>query len=122
MPAAAGGRRPERRTTRTASGAAVEVDGQPSPALKGGSYAICPADGRFRRSPTIPRDHAGCHAGTAPRNKGQRYPADPPTVEEYHRWRGEADARELERVDHISAFVTSEPVSGVYEVIDTLEQ
>jgi hypothetical protein len=44
------------------------------------------------------------------------------TKDEYHRWRAEADARELERVDHISAFVTSEPVSGVYEVIDTLEQ
>jgi heme-degrading monooxygenase HmoA len=44
------------------------------------------------------------------------------TKEEYHRWRAEADARELERVDHISAFVASEPVSGVYEVIDTVEE
>jgi integrase len=32
-----------------------------------------------RRSPaTLP----GFHAGQAPRNKGQRYPADPPTVDE----------------------------------------
>jgi hypothetical protein len=33
----------------------------------------------WRRSPaTLP----GYHAGRAPRNKGQLYPADPPTVEE----------------------------------------
>ena len=41
--------------------------------------------------------------------------------EEYRRWRGEADAAESQRVDRLSAFVANEYVSGVYEVIDTLE-
>jgi site-specific recombinase XerD len=36
------------------------------------------AAGRPRSPATIP----GHHAGKAPRNKGQRYPADPPTVDE----------------------------------------
>src|SRR3954449_7286665 len=36
------------------------------------------AAGRRRSPATMP----GYHAGRAPRNKGQRYPADPPTVEE----------------------------------------
>ena len=34
--------------------------------------------GRRRSPATLP----GYHAGRAPRNKGIRYPADPPTVEE----------------------------------------
>jgi integrase/recombinase XerD len=34
--------------------------------------------GRRRSPATLP----GYHAGRVPRNKGQRYPADPPTVEE----------------------------------------
>ena len=34
--------------------------------------------GRRRSPATLP----GFHAGRAPRNKGMRYPADPPTVEE----------------------------------------
>ena len=34
--------------------------------------------GRRRSPATMP----GYHAGRAPRNKGQLYPADPPTVEE----------------------------------------
>jgi site-specific recombinase XerD len=34
--------------------------------------------GRRRSPATMP----GFHAGKAPRNKGQRYPADPPTVDE----------------------------------------
>src|SRR5205807_8166185 len=29
-----------------------------------------------------PSTRPGCRAGLAPRNKGQRYPADPPTVDE----------------------------------------
>jgi heme-degrading monooxygenase HmoA len=41
--------------------------------------------------------------------------------DDYHRWRGEADAQENARVDRLSAFVQNEYVSGVYEVIDTLE-
>jgi heme-degrading monooxygenase HmoA len=40
------------------------------------------------------------------------------TEEEYRRWRAEADAQENKRVDHMSAFVQNEYVSGVYEVID----
>jgi heme-degrading monooxygenase HmoA len=43
------------------------------------------------------------------------------TQEEYRNWRAEADSQEMQRVDHMSAFVQSEPVSGVYEVIDTVE-
>jgi heme-degrading monooxygenase HmoA len=41
--------------------------------------------------------------------------------DDYHRWRGEADATENQRVDRLSAFVENEHVSGVYEVIDTVE-
>jgi heme-degrading monooxygenase HmoA len=44
------------------------------------------------------------------------------TEEDYHRWRAEADAEETQRVDRLSAFVKSEPVSGVYEVIDVVEE
>ena len=43
------------------------------------------------------------------------------SVEDYRRWREEADADELKRVDRISAFVVNEYVSGVYEVIDEFE-
>jgi heme-degrading monooxygenase HmoA len=41
--------------------------------------------------------------------------------DDYHRWREEADASENKRVDALSAFVEHEHVSGVYEVIDTVE-
>jgi hypothetical protein len=44
------------------------------------------------------------------------------TKDEYHHWRAEADAQEMKRVDHLSAFVESESVSGVYEVIDTVNE
>jgi hypothetical protein len=40
---------------------------------------------------------------------------------EYRRWRGEADAEETQRVDHLSAFVENEHVSGVYEVIEEVD-
>ena len=40
--------------------------------------AVFDAAGRRRPPATLP----GYHAGRAPRNKGQQYPADPPTVEE----------------------------------------
>jgi hypothetical protein len=43
------------------------------------------------------------------------------TEEEYRRWRADADAEETQRVDRLSAFVQHEYVSGVYEVIDTVE-
>jgi integrase len=39
---------------------------------------VLDAAGRRRSPATLP----GYHAGRAPRNKGQLYPADPPTVEE----------------------------------------
>jgi heme-degrading monooxygenase HmoA len=44
------------------------------------------------------------------------------TKDDYHRWRGEADAQETGRVDAMAAFVENEHVSGVYEVIDTVEE
>jgi hypothetical protein len=43
------------------------------------------------------------------------------TLDDYHRWRGDADAQETERVDRLSAYVENEHVSGVYEVIDELQ-
>jgi hypothetical protein len=41
--------------------------------------------------------------------------------EEYRRWREEADAQETRRVDHLSAFVENDHVSGVYEVIEVVD-
>ena len=43
------------------------------------------------------------------------------TIDDYRRWREEADAAETRRVDRMSAFVKNEYVSGVYEVVDTYE-
>ena len=40
--------------------------------------SLVDAAGRQRGAVTLP----GYHAGRPPRNKGRRYPADPPTVEE----------------------------------------
>ena len=42
--------------------------------------------------------------------------------DDYRRWREEADAVENRRVDELSAFVENEHVSGVYEVIDVIEE
>ena len=42
-------------------------------------------------------------------------------TDDYHRWRGEADAEEMKRVDSVSAFVKNEHVAGVYEVVDVVE-
>jgi hypothetical protein len=44
------------------------------------------------------------------------------TVDEYHQWRGEAEAEENQRVDRLSAFVENIHAEGVYELIDTLEE
>jgi heme-degrading monooxygenase HmoA len=44
------------------------------------------------------------------------------TEDEYRSWRGEADAQETQRVDRLSAFVENEHVSGVYEVIDVVDE
>jgi heme-degrading monooxygenase HmoA len=41
--------------------------------------------------------------------------------QQYREWRESNDAQETQRVDRMSAFVQHEYVSGVYEVIDTLE-
>lgn len=41
--------------------------------------------------------------------------------DDYHRWRAENESSEEHRVDQLSAFVQNEYVSGVYEVIDTVE-
>ena len=41
--------------------------------------------------------------------------------DDYHRWRGENDATENERVDALSAFVENEHVAGVFEVIEVVE-
>ena len=41
--------------------------------------------------------------------------------DDYRTWRAEADADENRRVDNLSAFVENEHVSGVYEVVDTVE-
>jgi heme-degrading monooxygenase HmoA len=43
------------------------------------------------------------------------------SIDDYRQWREEADAQETNRVDRLSAFVENEHVSGVYEVIDTVE-
>ena len=42
--------------------------------------------------------------------------------DDYHRWRGESDAQETQRVDRLSAFVENEHVSGVFEVIDEVDE
>jgi heme-degrading monooxygenase HmoA len=41
--------------------------------------------------------------------------------DDYRRWRAEADAEEMNRVDPLSAFVESQPVEGVYEVVDVVD-
>jgi heme-degrading monooxygenase HmoA len=43
------------------------------------------------------------------------------SIDDYRNWREQTDAQENTRVDHISAFVENEHVSGVYEVIDEVE-
>jgi heme-degrading monooxygenase HmoA len=42
--------------------------------------------------------------------------------EDYRSWRAEADAEETQRVDRVSAFVESEAVAGVYEVIEVVDE
>jgi heme-degrading monooxygenase HmoA len=42
--------------------------------------------------------------------------------DDYHAWRGEADAEENQRVDQLSAFVENTHASGVYEVIETVDE
>jgi site-specific recombinase XerD len=58
------------------------MGGQPSRSQKEGAtssvHPLVDAAGRRRSPATLP----GFHVGTVPRNKGQRYPAEPPTVDE----------------------------------------
>ena len=42
--------------------------------------------------------------------------------DDYHRWREQTDAEETKRVDRLSAFVENEHVSGVYEVIEAVDE
>jgi heme-degrading monooxygenase HmoA len=42
--------------------------------------------------------------------------------DDYRRWRAEVEAEENQRVDRVSGFVENEPVAGVYEVIDVVEE
>jgi heme-degrading monooxygenase HmoA len=44
------------------------------------------------------------------------------TAAQYHEWREASDAQENQRVDHLSAFVVNDHVSGVYEVIDEVDE
>ena len=44
------------------------------------------------------------------------------TKDQYHEWRGQAEQEENQRVDALSAFVENEHVSGVFEVIETVEE
>jgi heme-degrading monooxygenase HmoA len=41
---------------------------------------------------------------------------------DYRRWREEADAEETHRIDRLSAFVENDHVSGVYEVIEVIDE
>ena len=41
--------------------------------------------------------------------------------DEYRSWRAEADAEEMQRVSRVSAFVETQPVEGVYEVIEEID-
>ena len=43
------------------------------------------------------------------------------TEDDYRRWHAEAATEERQRVDHLSAFVENEHVSGVYEVIEEVD-
>jgi heme-degrading monooxygenase HmoA len=43
------------------------------------------------------------------------------SLDDYRRWREDADAQENARVSSISAFVENEHVSGVYEVIEEID-
>ena len=43
------------------------------------------------------------------------------TKDQYHEWRREADAQENRRVGGLSDFVENEHVSGVFEVVDVVE-
>jgi heme-degrading monooxygenase HmoA len=44
------------------------------------------------------------------------------TEEDYHRWRAEADAQEMQRIDRLSQFVENQLVEGVFEVIDEVDE
>ena len=79
--------------------------------------------GRRRSPATLP----GFHAGRPPRNKGFRYPPDPPRVEEIiavMRRAGETDLAEGDprQLGHVNLGVTSVDLDGIdtAEIIDTV--
>ena len=41
--------------------------------------------------------------------------------DDYRNWRADADENEMQRVDRLSAFVENEHVSGVYEVVESVD-
>lgn len=43
------------------------------------------------------------------------------SMEDYRRWQSEAEASERKRVGDLSAFVENDHLSGVFEVIDTVD-
>ena len=55
------------------------------------------------------------------RGRGHPFGLFDKSEDDYHQWRGEADAEENQRVDRLSAFVHNEYVSGVYEVVDVVD-
>ena len=79
-PVAIQGSLPHRSDERCGSGGEVRVAAHVQPSTKGRFVESILLDAAgHRRSPvTMP----GYHRGRPPRNKGEQYPADPPTVEE----------------------------------------
>jgi hypothetical protein len=44
------------------------------------------------------------------------------TIDDYRRWRGEADEQETKRQDSMAAFVENVHAEGVYEVVEELTE
>jgi heme-degrading monooxygenase HmoA len=44
------------------------------------------------------------------------------TEADYHRWRAETDAQEMQRIDRVSQFVENQLVEGVFEVVDVVDE
>ena len=78
------------------------------------SQVLLDVTGRRRSPATLP----GFHAGRPPRNKGGRYPADPPTIEEIV-----AAAGVLDGVDRVAGGLRRGDWAGEHElggVVDDL--
>ena len=74
---------------------------------------VLDAAGRRRSPATMP----GFHCGRPPRDKGQHYPADPPTIEEIV-----AVVRRAASLGHTNLGITSIYLHGIdrAEIIDTV--